>query len=47
LTVEPASMAAAKVSAIPPSPLGLPAAPQVSTENRKGGPFLSSMFIRL
>jgi subtilisin family serine protease len=47
LTVEPASTAAAKVSAIPPSPLGLPAAPPVSTENRKGGPFLSSMFIRL
>jgi subtilisin family serine protease len=48
LTVEPASMAAARASAKAPSPLGLPAAPPVSTENRKGGgPLLSSMFIRL
>jgi serine protease len=47
LTVEPASTAATKLSASAPSPLGPPAAPPVSTENRKGGPFLSSMFIRL
>jgi subtilisin-like proprotein convertase family protein len=47
LTVDPASTAVAKVTATPPSLLGLPAAPTESTENRRGGPFLSSMFIRL
>jgi hypothetical protein len=47
LTVDGTPVVAAKAATAGAPTVGLPAAPPVSKEGRVGGPFLSSMFIKL